>query len=483
MVLIFQSKMLQMQMKQNFNSFKSLLLMSSVVFTTGLLAFSETMQNKLDKKYTTTSQTKKVFMKQVGGLNDEEQDSFMLGRSFFTIPWVEAPSATTARDGLGPLFNSNTCINCHPNNAIGSVYNKNNNISRNYVTRLSIPSNGSFEHKKMLQYSGFVKEPTYGEQISINGVQGVPYEAKPVIKYKDITVTYPDGKKVILKQPLQGIDNQLKNLQYGNIEKNVSITNRLAPALVGLGLIEQLTDEQILANEDINDENNDGISGKANIVYSVKYKDFRVGRYTWKGSAPSVIHQSAAAAYNDMSLTNFYFQQENCTDSQKECLKGPKGDDVNGVKTFDLPMQRLEAVAFYLKNLKIPKSNITEKKGEKLFENIGCVKCHTPSFTLSSGYKIKPFSDLLLHDMGKALSDGRVEFKASKREWKTAPLWGIGKYKQATGKNPELLHDGRAKTIEEAILWHGGESQEIKESFMNLSKKQRDLIIKYIKEL
>jgi CxxC motif-containing protein (DUF1111 family) len=314
-------------------------------------------------------------------------------------------------------------------------------------------------------------------------VLGVPYEAKSIIKYENITVTYPEGESVILKKPLQGVEYQLKDLQYGKIHKNVSITNRLAPALVGLGLLEQLTDEQILKNEDLNDTNKDGISGKANIVYSAKNKDFRVGRYTKKASAPSVIHQSAAAAFNDMSLTNPYFQNENCKDSQKECNEAPKGDAVGGEKVFDLPMQRLDAIAFYLKNLKIPKSTITQHEGEALFIDVGCVKCHTSSFTLENGNKIKPFSDLLLHDMGEALSDGRVEFKAGAREWKTPPLWGIGKYKLATGKSPELLHDGRAKTIEEAILWHGGEAKNTKKVFMSLTKTQRESIIKYIKEL
>jgi len=470
-------------MKQNCNSFFKSLLISSVVFTTGLFAVSEQSQKKFDKKYTTTVKTKKVFMQPISGLNDIEQDRFMLGRSFFTIPWVEAPSATTARDGLGPLFNSNTCINCHPRNAIGSVYNKNNNVSRNYVTRLSIPSNGSFEHKKMLKYNGFVEEPIYGEQISINGIYGVPYEAKSIIKYENITVMYPDGESAILKKPLQGIEHQLSDLQYGKIHSEVSITNRLAPALVGLGLIEKLSDNQILENEDINDENNDGISGKANIVYSVQHKDFRVGRYTKKASAPTVIHQSAGAAFNDMSLTSMYFPNENCTSSQSQCLEAPRGDDVGGEKTFDLPINRLEAIAFYLKSLRLPASVISQKKGEALFNDIGCVKCHTSSFTLSNGAKIKPFSDFLLHNMGDELSDGRIEFKAEKNEWKTPPLWGIGKYKIATGKNPELLHDGRAKSIEEAILWHGGEAQNIKNSFMNLSKKQRESVIIYIKEL
>ena len=456
-----------------------------VILITGCLGATDTqtLQHMFDKKYTTNKISKKLFMKQISGLNNEEQDMFLLGRSFFTVPWVEAPSATTARDGLGPLFNSNTCVNCHPNNGIGSIYNKNGNISRDYVTRLSIPSNGSDKHNEMLKYSGFIQEPTYGGQISINGVYGVKYEAKPLIKYEDILFTYPDGHKVVLKKPLQGVDNQLKDLQYGKMHKNVILTNRLAPALVGLGLLEQLSDAQILSNEDINDCDNDGISGKANIVYSALHKDYRVGRYTYKASSPSVIHQSGAAANNDMSLTNPIFQNENCTEAQTDCLAAPRGDKRRGDTGFDLPMHRLQAVAFYISNLKIPKSIVTQKKGERLFAKISCTKCHTPSFKLASGYEIKPFTDLLLHDMGEGLSDGRVEFRALATEWRTAPLWSKGKYINAGKKSIELLHDGRAKTIEEAILWHGGEASEIKNNFINLSQTQRQQIIKYIKEL
>ena len=472
-------------MKQNCNSFRSLIFLSSVVFTTGLFSVSTQVQtqNLYDTKYTTNTNTNKVFMQQINGLNDIEQDSFMLGRSFFTIPWVEAPSATTARDGLGPLFSANTCINCHPRNGVGTLYNKNNSISRNLIVRLSIPSNGSEEHMHKEKYSGFVQEPTYGSQISINGVRGVPYEAKPKIKYENITITYPDKEQVILKKPLQGVENQLTDLQYGDMNKNVSVSHRLAPALIGLGLLEQITDEQILLNEDRDDKDGDGISGKANRVFSNKHQDFRVGRYTWKASAASVVDQSAAAASNDMSLTNPYYPNENCTSNQKECLEAPKGDAVHGKYTFDLPLHRLEAIAFYLNNLKIPRSTITEKEGEKLFADIGCVKCHIPSFTLTNGYEIKPFSDILLHDMGEGLSDGRTEFEATANEWRTAPLWGLGKYRLALGKEPELLHDGRAKTVEEAILWHGGEAQKVTRNFMNLSKKQRDSIIRYIGEL
>jgi len=440
-------------------------------------------QRQGDAQYTTTATGKDLFSREISGLNDAQQDRFIVGKSFFHIPWVEAPSATTARDGLGPLFNANTCASCHPNNGIGRIYNKNNEISRNYVTRLSIPSNGSKEHQEKLKIAGFVEEPVYGAQISINAVPGIAYEAKPLLRYRALTVTYPDGEKVTLKEPLHGIEYQLTDLQYGDMHKEVSITNRLAPALVGLGLLEQITDEQILAYQDIDDQDGDGISGKANRVYSIADQTFRVGRYTWKASAPSVLQQSAAAAYNDMGLTNPLFPNENCTKQQKACLNAPKADLRRAGTPYDLPMERLRAIVFYLKHLKIPKSTITQTEGEKLFLTIGCIKCHRASFRLASGYSIKPFSDLLLHDMGDALSDGRSEFLATAREWRTAPLWSLGKYEKALGQPPELLHDGRAKSIEEAILWHGGEAKSAQERFMHLSKEEREKVIAYIREL
>lgn len=455
--------------------------LSVVALATSLQA--NTLQKEFEKKHFTNDNSKKLFSHRVTGLNDEQIDQFILGKSFFRIPWVEAPSATTARDGLGPLFSANTCISCHPNNGISSIYTDNGDISRGYVSRLSIPSNGSIEHKNELTLKGFVSEPVYGTQLSINGSKNVPFEGKPKLTYKKITLTYPDGEKVELQKPIHGIDNQVKDLQYGKMDKNTIISNRIAQSLAGMGLLEKITDEQILANEDIDDSNNDGISGKANKVYSLEHKTYKLGRYTWKASAPSIIEQTANAAHNDMSLTSPFIEVENCTTFQEACNKAPKGDAIRAGTPHDLPQQRLEAIAFYLKNLKIPKSTVTEKKGEELFNTIGCAKCHIPSFTLSNGATIKPYTDLLLHDMGEGLSDGRSEFLASGSEWRTSPLWSIGKYEQALGKKPNLLHDGRARTIEEAILWHGGEAQKAQNSFMELSKENREKVIKFIKEL
>jgi len=450
-------------------------------------AFAVTLNGEtthtLESKYFTKESSKKLFTHPVSGLNDQQFDTFILGKSFFRIPWVEAPSATTARDGLGPLFSANACISCHPNNGVSSVYNDNGDISRGYVSRLSIQNNETPEHKKEQTLKGFISEPTYGSQLSINGTKNVPFEGKPKIEYETINIVYPDGETVKLQKPIQGIESQTKELQYGAMDKDTIISNRIAQALVGMGLLDQISDEQILLNEDINDSDNDGISGKANKVYSLEDKTYKVGRYTWKASSPSILEQVANAAHNDMSLTSPLIEEENCTPSQIECNKAPKGDTLRAGTPHDLPLQRLEAISFYLKNLKVPRSTITEKKGEELFSQIGCTSCHTPSFTLNNGLTIKPYSDLLLHDMGEALKDGRVEFLANGQEWRTAPLWGIGKRELALGKKPSFLHDGRARSIEEAILWHAGEAQKAKDAFMELSKKNRKKIIRFIKEL
>ena len=407
----------------------------------------------------------------LSSLNDNELDTFVLGKSFFRTPWVEAPSATTARDGLGPLFSSNTCVGCHPENGKGAVYNKNGHIARSLVTRISIGNHQNIDRKL-----GFSPEPTYGSQLSINGVYGVPYEGKASRGYSDKTVVLGEKRKVTLRKPIYGI----RDLRYGALSKDVILSQRIPPALIGLGLLEQISDTQILANEDIEDKNRDGISGKANRVYSPETSNIEIGRYNWKANASKVKHQVAAAMSNDMGLTSPLYPKESCTSSQKECLESPKGRD-----TFDVPMKRLDAVTFYLKNLKVPQSKQDQDyaQGLKVFRQIACASCHIPTFTLKSGKTIHPFSDLLLHDMGEDLADGRVEFKATGSEFRTPPLWGISIYTKSLKKRVNFLHDGRASTLEEAILWHSGEATQAKNNFMNLSPQKRKVLIDFLERL
>ncbi|MGA1932760.1 di-heme oxidoredictase family protein [Arcobacter sp. YIC-464] len=463
-----------MQKRQKFNLSllqKALLSKSLVaIFATGLFAVNT------EGKYFSSEKNSSLLQKPVSGLSDEQYDQFILGRSFFVIPWVEAPSATTARDGLGPLFNSNTCVSCHPKNGRGNLYNNKMKPSRSLVARLSIPSNSSKEHKEYLEKQGFVPEPTYGSQISVNGIHGVPFEARVDVKFEELKVTFPDGEvDTILKPKYELID---KN--YGELAKNTAVTYRMAPSLNGLGLLEKVSDEEILSNEDEFDKDGDGISGRANRVYSPLTKKEEIGRYTWKASSATIMEQIAGAANNDMGLTTFLNPNENCTSSQKLCNEAPKA-----LHEKDITDMRLGAIDFYIRNLKTYKNKADEKynSGLKLFTAMDCAKCHKTELQTVDGFKISPFTDMLLHDMGEGLSDGRVEFKANEREFRTAPLWGLALHEKINGEKPRLLHDGRARNFQEAILWHGGEAKISKQKYMNASKEQREKLIEFLERL
>jgi CxxC motif-containing protein (DUF1111 family) len=413
----------------------------------------------------TDDQSKGLFSHPFGGMSGEHKERFVLGKSFFTVPWVEAPSATSARDGLGPLFSANTCISCHPRNGAGSVYTPQGSISRSLVTRLSLK--GETDPK-----SGFLPDPIYGAQLSINGVKGVRYEGKPTLVYETVMSEYADGSRVELRRPIIGVSD----LGYGPLHPQSVIAHRIAPALVGLGLLDRISDAEILSREDPDDRDGDGISGRANRVFDPSSGKRVIGKFTWKASAGSVRHQVAAAFHHDMGLSTSLFPHKNCTESQKECLSAPKGRE-----PLDVTDERLDAVSFYVSHLRVPRPQGGEK-GKALFRAIGCASCHTPSLTTADGTLIEPYSDLLLHDMGADLSDGRREFDASEREWRTAPLWGIGKRTKVLNQR-NYLHDGRARSLEEAILWHGGEASGSKERFRSLSAQERRHLLDFLEGL
>ncbi len=444
--------MLQILKKLNYNisSFKNTFTKSLVaIFAIGLFAVNCSAYD------ITSNKSKSILLKPIDGLNDEQYDKFILGKSFFRIPWVEAPSATTARDGLGPLYNANTCANCHPSNGRGTLYNKNGSFARSLIPKPSY-------------------DPIYGSQIAINGIHGVKYEAKTDIKFEEIKVAFPDGEIDTLLKPIYG----LKDLQYGPLDEKTVLSFRLAPSLNGLGLISQISDEDILKNEDPDDKDGDGISGRANFIYSPITKKQELGKFSWKANITSLKHQIADAANNDMGLTTSYYQNENCTKFQEECNKAPKARDA-----IDLTDQRLEAIQFYLEKRKTYSQKLTKNKGYEIFKKIGCVNCHMDSFETNTGIKFTPFTDLLLHDMGEGLADGKIEGKASGSEWRTAPLWGLSLHEKINNKKPRLLHDGRARTFQEAILWHDGEAKKAKETYMNLKKEDRKELLEFLKEV
>ena len=416
--------------------------------------------------------TSQAFTQSYDFKTHDETDKHILGKSFFKVPWVEAPSATTARDGLGPLFSANTCFHCHPNNGAGTATNHKGAITRSLVMRLSLQNTKNINNILIMK-EGFIPEPTYGGQLSLNGTSDTPYEGNIGISYSTKSGKYADGESYELQIP----SYTLSNLQYGALDKNVNIAPHIGLALVGLGALEMIEEKDILANEDILDSDGDSISGKANWVYNPETNKTELGRFTWKATSATVKQQSGNAAHNDMGLSNPLYPNHNCTSAQEECQKA-----IEGRYDFDLPMKRLDAIAFYLKTLKIPSQRVSKnfEKGKNIFNDLGCIKCHTPTYKISDGSSIHPYSDLLLHDMGDALSDGHTMFKATANEYRTPPLWGLGLYEKVSGKIA-LLHDGRARTIEEAILWHGGEALGQKEKFKALGKKQREYLVDFIK--
>ena len=466
--------MLQILKRQNYslNSFLKLIILKSFVAIT----CTELFALNLEENYISNSKNPKLLLEKRDGLKNEEIDKFMLGRSFFNIPWVKAPSVTTARDGLGPLFNANSCISCHPNNGRGNIFNRDFTSKRALVARLSVDADNLDKNIEVFFKKGFIPHSIYGEQLAINGIYGVKFEGNIKINFEDKIEKFPDGSIVILQKPKYS----LINLNYGEI-KDENVSYRVAQSLNGMALIDLIKDEEILKNVDENDLNSDGISGKANFVYSPISEKYELGRYTWKASVSKLKEQVAFAASNDIGLTTTIEPNKKCTEFQKECLNAPKAKD-----KIDLPDDRLEAISFYLKNLKTysaKKSTNIYKEGFAIFESLACNKCHIDSFNTKLGFEISPFSDFLLHDMGEDLSDNRVEFSASKNEWRTAPLWGLALHEKINKEDPNLLHDGRARNFEEAILWHGGEAKASKEAYKSLDKEQREKLIEFLKEL
>lgn len=421
----------------------------------------------------TTPKSQFPFPEQIEQLNNEEIDKIFLGRSFFHIPWVAAASATTARDGLGPLFNANTCATCHHNLSHGKAQNPDGSINRALLFKLAQPSHHHLRDKEI----PLVVDPIYGGQIAINGVKGVPFEATPRIKIQKIKHTLPDGTEVELKKFTPFLDN----MQYGPLAKDTRISIRMAPVLVGMNLLDRVSDEEILSREDEHDTNGDGISGRANRVYNPWTKKIEIGKFGYKASQSSVLMQTADAAINDMGLTNPFFPDETCTTAQTACLNAPKGRSTP-LGDLDLPMLRLKAIDAYVRSFKAPQTpkNTVAQKGQRIFRQVGCVRCHAENMTTKDGFVFSPYSDLLLHDMGEGLADERPEFLASKREWRTAPLWGLGaKVRHGIG----LLHDARADTPLEAIMWHGGEASALQAAFQALSTEERNALLTFLESL
>jgi CxxC motif-containing protein (DUF1111 family) len=435
---------------------------------------------------------------QVGRNVDRKQELlFWTGFSLFRDPWVIAPSSTKDRDGLGPLFNTRSCISCHLSGGKGPAPQEGNSKPTALVIRFGSGEDGLFS------------DPIYGDQLQPRAIAithssiepDLLGEAKLQLGYQEVYGEYADGTIYILRQPTY----RLTDLAYGDLDRRTALSPRFSPVIYGVGLLDAISEQDLLAQEDINDTNQDGISAKYNRVPIVPSShntaDFHnsvadvkdnhrmgVGRFGHKAKHPSLHQQVAAAFRDDIGITNTSFVSESCSTDQANCQAASV---VGGHQSVEIPDKLLDLVTHFNQLIAVPPArnlgSAQAQQGRELFYKAGCESCHTASYTTDAEYPheslanqtIWPYTDLALHDMGQDLADGVNEYDANGSEWRTPPLWGIGARKNMRSGNL-YLHDGRAETVAEAILWHGGEAQVSRQNFIQLNQQQRNALLAFV---
>jgi CxxC motif-containing protein (DUF1111 family) len=409
---------------------------------------------------------------------------FAVGNSFFRNPWVIAPSTTAARDGLGPLFNTNACQNCHIKDGRGHPPAADAVSAASMLVRLSIPGDASPAHAELRRRLGVVPEPVYGGQLQDMSNPGTAPEGKVRVDYDLQAVSLADGTLVELRKPRLLISK----LGYGELHPDTLFSARVAPPMIGLGLLEAIPEAAILAGADPEDRDGDGIRGVPNLVHDDASGQTVLGRFGWKAGQPGLNQQNAHAFAGDMGLTTELLPHDDCSATQSDCRAAAQGGEP------EVSANILASVLFYSRNLAVPArrgvDELAVRRGKELFLDAGCQKCHTPSFVTAAdaaepelaNQTIRPYTDLLLHDMGEGLADGRPEFQAGGRQWRTAPLWGIGLTETVNG-HTQFLHDGRARNLLEAILWHGGEAENARQAVVQFDASEREALLAFLNSL
>ena len=419
-------------------------------------------------------------------LSPSRRVDFSVGNSFFRNPWVIAPSTTTARDGLGPLFNTNACQGCHIKDGRGHPPTPDAANAVSMLVRLSIPNAPAYAN--VIEQLGVVPEPVYGGQFQDMAIPGVTPEGKVRVDYTPVPVRFKDGTEIELRKPSLNITQ----LGYGPMHPDTRFSARVAPPMIGLGLLEAIPDEAILANAEAQAKDKNGIAGRPNRVWDDVQQKTVLGRFGWKAGQPNLNQQNVHAFSGDMGLTTSLRPFDDCTEAQTACKQAPTGNGPNGEPEVSDNILRL--VLFYSRNLAVPaRRDVNAPEvlaGKNLFFQAGCQSCHTTKYTTAANAAepelanqvIRPYSDLLLHDMGDGLADNRSEFQASGRDWRTPPLWGIG-LTQAVSGHTQFLHDGRARNLLEAVLWHGGEAKAAQQQVLSFNAEQRAALLAFLNSL
>ncbi len=424
-------------------------------------------------------------------LDFEGERDFKLGNGLFRKLWVSAPSSTQASDGLGPLFNARSCQRCHLKDGRGHAPTPDGKATT-FLVRLSIPPQTDEERQALAERRVLsVPDPVYGGQLQDVAVPSLAAEGRIRVTYEEIPVALSGGETASLRRPAY----EIEDLGYGAMHPDIMMSPRVASPMIGLGLIEAIHEGDILANADPDDNNGDGISGRPNMVRDETSGEIVAGRYGWKATQPTIAQQAAHAFAGDIGISTPLLASPwgDCTERQPACLAMPTGVQER-LGAEEAPETVASLVNFYSANLAVPaRRDIDDPqvlRGKQVFYETGCAACHRPKYVTSRKATqpehrfqlIWPYTDLMLHDMGEGLADGRPAGDADGQEWRTAPLWGIGLTQTVSG-HTEFLHDGRARNLLEAILWHGGEAEAAKAGVVDMSPEDRAALLKFLESL
>lgn len=424
---------------------------------------------------TVEDHSRKAFSRPAANLENSTRAEFFIGNAFFNSPWVAAPASAGARDGLGPLFNARSCDACHNNDGRGRPPLPGEHPV-SLVFQFSLPGTGP--------HGDPVPEPVYGGNLNPFAVDGISAEGTVRIEHDEIAGTFADGEPYTLLKPRYVFEQ----LAYGELAPGTQVSPRVAPGVIGSGLLEFVPEAQILEWDDPDDRNGDGISGRANRVWSTTRQAVVLGRYGWKANQPDIAHQTAAAFQGEIGMSTPLKAEQNCMPTQTTCNAAATGGEP------EISEEIFARIVHYQRALGVPSRRNLEdpavQAGARLFLEAGCAGCHRPTLNTAAVPEIPelanqtfhPFTDLLLHDMGPELADDRPDFAATGSEWRTPPLWGLG-LQQTVNDHTFLMHDGRARNVTEAILWHGGEGSAARDAFRNMARDDRAALLAFLDSL
>ena len=432
-----------------------------------------------------------IFSQSSANLTFEQERDFKLGNALFRKLWTSSPSSTQASDGLGPLFNARSCQSCHLKDGRGHPPLGDGDATSMFLRLARAPATAK-ERAAVEDYLAVnMPDPVYGEQLQDLAVPGLKAEGHVRVDYEEVPVTLAGGEVVSLRKPTYSVDD----LGYGPLDPATTLSPRVAQPMIGLGLVEAIEPADILAHADPEDVDDDGISGRPQLRRMEEGAAPVLGRFGWKAQNPTIRIQSANAFAGDIGISSPDVPKSHgdCTENEADCLAMPVGVQKRLGDT-EAPDPVLDLVTFYSQNLAVPARRDVDDpqvlRGKELFYGLGCTSCHTPKFVTSRKAGIAqhafqliwPYSDFLLHDMGEGLADGQPVGVASGTEWRTPPLWGIGLTETVNG-HTFFLHDGRARDLTEAILWHGGEAQRSRDAFAAMEKADREALIHFLESL